>query len=163
CDLPFSTWAECIGRASGYSDPYAHLEAQLGRPIERAALRASRRRRFLELVEAQPILPGVEAYIGEGKRLGLMLRVASSGGADWVVGHLPRLGLIDHFDCVRCAEHVGAAKPDPALYRAALESLGVRADEAIAFEDSPNGVLAAKRAGIFCVAVPNTLTRQLPL
>jgi beta-phosphoglucomutase-like phosphatase (HAD superfamily) len=39
----------------------------------------------------------------------------------------------------------------------------VRADEAIAFEDSPNGILAAKRAGIFCVAIPNPLTKDLPL
>ena len=40
-------------------------------------------------------------------------------------------------------------KPDPALYLLALERLGVTADEAIAFEDSPNGILAAKRAGIY--------------
>jgi beta-phosphoglucomutase-like phosphatase (HAD superfamily) len=37
----------------------------------------------------------------------------------------------------------------------------VRANEAIAIEDSPNGALAATRAGIFCVTVPNTLTQQL--
>jgi beta-phosphoglucomutase-like phosphatase (HAD superfamily) len=41
--------------------------------------------------------------------------------------------------------------------------MGVRAQEAIAFEDSPNGVLAAKRAGLYCVAVPNPLTKQLSL
>jgi beta-phosphoglucomutase-like phosphatase (HAD superfamily) len=44
-----------------------------------------------------------------------------------------------------------------------LDYLGVRAEEAIAFEDSPNGVLAAKRAGLYCVAVPNPLTKQLRL
>ena len=58
----------------------------------------------------------------------------------------------------RCA----APKPDPALYLAALEALGVHPQEAIALEDSPNGILAAKRAGLFCVAVPNPLTSQLP-
>jgi beta-phosphoglucomutase-like phosphatase (HAD superfamily) len=58
---------------------------------------------------------------------------------------------------------VSAVKPDPALYLLALERLGVRADEAIAFEDSPNGILAAKRAGMFCVAIPNPLTKDLPL
>jgi beta-phosphoglucomutase-like phosphatase (HAD superfamily) len=42
-----------------------------------------------------------------------------------------------------------------------LEYLGVKAEEAIAFEDSPNGVLAAKRAGLYCVAVPNPTTKQL--
>ena len=54
-------------------------------------------------------------------------------------------------------------KPDPALYLLALEKLGVAADEAIAFEDSPPGVLAAKRAGLYCIAVPNSLTKDLPL
>ena len=61
------------------------------------------------------------------------------------------------------SDYVSAVKPDPALYLLALEKLGVRADEAIAFEDSPNGILAAKRAGIFCVAIPNPLTKDLPL
>ena len=54
-------------------------------------------------------------------------------------------------------------KPDPELYQLVLDALDLRADQAIALEDSPNGVLAAKRAGIFCVAVPNAVTRQLSL
>jgi beta-phosphoglucomutase-like phosphatase (HAD superfamily) len=54
-------------------------------------------------------------------------------------------------------------KPDPELYLLALETLGVRPGGAIAFEDSPNGILAAKRAGIFCVVVPNPLTERLSL
>ena len=44
-----------------------------------------------------------------------------------------------------------------------LDALGVEAPQAVALEDSPNGVLAAKRAGIYCVAVPNAITRQLDL
>jgi beta-phosphoglucomutase-like phosphatase (HAD superfamily) len=55
------------------------------------------------------------------------------------------------------------AKPEPDLYLAVLECLGVRAVEAIAIEDSPNGVLAAKRAGLRCVAIPNSITAQLDL
>jgi beta-phosphoglucomutase-like phosphatase (HAD superfamily) len=39
----------------------------------------------------------------------------------------------------------------------------VSADQAIAFEDSPNGVLAAKQAGLYCVAVPNPITSQLDI
>jgi beta-phosphoglucomutase-like phosphatase (HAD superfamily) len=54
-------------------------------------------------------------------------------------------------------------KPDPALYQCAVDALELRPEEAVAFEDSPNGVTAAKRAGLFCVAVPNPLTRQLIL
>ena len=54
-------------------------------------------------------------------------------------------------------------KPDPALYHAVLEATGIRAADAVALEDSPNGVLAAKRAGLACVAVPNALTVRLDL
>ena len=78
-------------------------------------------------------------------------------------GHLTRLELHTHFVCIKCRDDVHHAKPDPALYRAALEALAVRPEEAIALEDSPNGILAAKRAGLFCVAVPNPLTSQLSL
>jgi beta-phosphoglucomutase-like phosphatase (HAD superfamily) len=54
-------------------------------------------------------------------------------------------------------------KPDPALYQAVVESFALQPQQAIALEDSPNGIAAAKRAGLFCVAVPNPLTRQLSL
>jgi beta-phosphoglucomutase-like phosphatase (HAD superfamily) len=49
------------------------------------------------------------------------------------------------------------------LYLEALRLLEVDAGEAVAFEDSPHGVRAAKAAGVFCVAVPNEVTRELGL
>jgi beta-phosphoglucomutase-like phosphatase (HAD superfamily) len=57
---------------------------------------------------------------------------------------------------------VGRTKPNPDLFLLALERLKVRAKEAIVFEDSPNGVKAARSAGIFVVAVPNAVTSLLP-
>ncbi|MFH1907403.1 MAG: HAD-IA family hydrolase, partial [Chloroflexota bacterium] len=74
---------------------------------------------------------------------------------------LNRLGLWDYFEIIKCADDVSRTKPDPELYRAALAALHIRAEEAIVFEDSPNGVKAAKAAGIFVVAVPNPLTARL--
>ena len=165
CTLGVAEWSAGIGR-SVYAqsfDPYAHLEAQLRRPVERATLRDARRKRYAEPVAAQATRPGVDAYVADARRLGLKLGVASSGTGDWVGGHLYRLGLMAHFDCVRCAEDVTRAKPDPELYRSVLRALALTPDEAIAIEDSPNGVRAAKAAGLFCVAVPNPLTRRLPL
>ena len=75
--------------------------------------------------------------------------------------HLERLGLSEHFDCIKCADDVKNVKPDPELYLAVLDELGVRPEEALALEDSPNGITAAQAAGIFCLVVPNPLTRQL--
>jgi HAD superfamily hydrolase (TIGR01509 family) len=122
-----------------------------------------RRQRYSELLQAQSILPGVSEYIAEAKRLGLRLGVASSSSRRWVVGHLTDLGLSAHFDCIKCRDDVACVKPDPALYQAAVQALGVPPQEAMALEDSPNGITAAKRAGLYCVAVPNPLTRQLSL
>jgi HAD superfamily hydrolase (TIGR01509 family) len=163
CELPLSTWAAAIGTSLDVFDAHTYLEAQLGRLLDREHIREQRRQRCAELLNAQPILPGVEAYIAEAKRLGMQLGVASSSSRDWVVGHLARLGLSLHFDCVKCSDDVPRVKPDPALYQAVLEALGLQADQAIALEDSPNGIAAAKRAGLICIAVPNPLTCQLPL
>ena len=60
-------------------------------------------------------------------------------------------------------DRVVRSKPDPELYELAMRELGVRPEETIAVEDSPNGVAAAKAAGLFCVAVPNPLTAGLAL
>src|SRR5260370_38306768 len=72
--------------------------------------------------------------------------------------HLNRFGIGGGFDAIICREDVKRTKPDPDLYRTALQRLGVQPAEAIAFEDSSNGIHAAKAAGLFCVVVPNPLT-----
>ena len=71
--------------------------------------------------------------------------------------------MIEYFDVMKCSNDVSRTKPAPDLYHAALTALGIKANGAVVLEDSPVGVTAAKRAGIFCVAVPNELTRQLSL
>ncbi|MFN2281203.1 MAG: HAD family hydrolase, partial [Anaerolineales bacterium] len=53
-------------------------------------------------------------------------------------------------------------KPDPALYELGLKKTGLEAERVVVLEDSPNGVLAAKRAGLYTIAVPNGITRRVP-
>jgi len=79
--------------------------------------------------------------------------------------HARRLGIFDDFDVVVCADDVapGRTKPNPDLFLLALDRLKVRKDEAIVFEDSPNGVKAANQAGIRVVAVPNPVTSMLAI
>ena len=163
CQLPFSTWAICIGGSPQLFDPCEYLEQQIGRPVLREEIRLRRRQQHIRMVEAQPVLPGVEDYLLSAKRLGLKIGVASSSRHEWVDTHLTRLGLIDYFDSIKCFDDVKRTKPDPELYLAVLDALGVHGQQAIALEDSPNGVIAAQQAGIFCVAVPNPVTSQLSL
>lgn len=163
CDLSFSTWAQGVGVSLEMFDLRDYLESQTRQPVDRAEIYARHRRRWTELSEAQPILPGVVDCIAGAKQRGLQLGLASSGRRGWVVGHLSRLGLEPDFDCIKCLEDVSTAKPEPELYLSVLSEMGVVPGQAIALEDSPSGILAAKRAGLYCVVVPNPMTRHLPL
>lgn len=161
CTMTVYDWADYLGRSPDSFDPCDKLEARLGRPVDREALHARQRARERALIEGERALPGVIDYINEAKRLGLKLAVASSSPRSWVHGHLSRLGLKEKFDCIRCGDEVPEAKPAPDLFLAALSCLSLEPAEAIVFEDAPHGIVAAKKAGIFCVAVPNALTRAL--
>ena len=163
CSLPLATWAMVLGGSGAEFDACAFLESQVGRALDRDAIRARRQQRKLGLVATEAVLPGVTDYIRAAQRLGLKLAVASSSPRAWVTEHLTRLKLLNAFDCVTCAEDVARVKPFPEIYQMTLAALGLGADEAIVLEDSPNGITAAKAAGLFCVAVPNPLTCQLPI
>jgi HAD superfamily hydrolase (TIGR01509 family) len=161
-ELPFERWVQIVGSTTTRFHPQHHLEERLGRSLPKEVL-DTRIVRRTELVLAQKLLPGVAQHIDQAKAAGLKLGVASSSTNEWVRGHLARLGILEKFDCVRCRDDVANAKPEPDLYIAVLECLGVSASEAIAIEDSPNGVTAAKRAGLRCVAIPNSITAKLDL
>jgi HAD superfamily hydrolase (TIGR01509 family) len=156
-------WFDYIGREGGWFDVYGHLEELLGKPVDRELVKTRRSARRDELVNAAELLHGVVALFREAKARGLKVGIASSSGRDWVCGHLERLGFLEGWDSIVCRADAQRAKPAPDLYLRVVEALGVAPHEAIALEDSPNGVAAAKAAGLWCVAVPNDLTRALDL
>lgn len=118
----------------------------------------------MELVRELKPRPGVLDYIAEARRRGLAVAVVSTDETEWITTGLKILGLSDAFDFIECAEgDKSRAKPSPALYVSALDRLALSAAEAIAIEDSPNGIHAAKSAGIFCVGYANAVTQQLDL
>jgi len=163
CHLPLSTWITGIGGSAEMFNPCDYLEKQFGRAIDHEKVRSKYYQRYIELIEMEPILPGVKDYIDDAKRLGLKVAVASSSSHDWVDGNLLRLGLIEYFDCIKCSDDVQNVKPSPDLYQSVLDELNLDSDEGVVLEDSANGILAAKRANLFCVAVPNPMTRHLSL
>ena len=156
-ELPLKKFQTIIGTAAETFDPLVYLEEQLGYQLDHTRIKPLRRQRELELILTQPVQPGVQAYLQDARRLGLRIGLASSSSCEWVSGHLQRLGLLDYFDCLRGSDDVSHTKPDPELYLAALKALEVQPDQAIVFEDSLNGIRAAKAAGIFTVAVPSPL------
>jgi len=161
-ELPFERWVQIVGSTNTLFHPQYHLEERLGKPLPKEVLERRIGRRT-EMVLAQAVLPGVQQHLDAAREMGLKLGVASSSTREWVEGHLARLGILERFQCVRCRDDVANAKPEPDLYLAVLDCLDVKAAEAIAIEDSPNGIAAAKRAGMRCVAIPNPITAGLDL
>ena len=162
-ELSFERWRNGIGTLNGF-DELGHLEELLGAPVDRTTVDDEHRRRELELLAAEPLRPGVAAYLDEARNLGLSVGVVSTSSARWIGAGLERLGRADGWTCILAANgDPERAKPAPTLYLEALSALEVEPSEAIAIEDSPNGVSAARAAGIFCVAFPNEVTSQLDL
>lgn len=163
-ELPKELWLDYIGREGGWFDALAYLEGLVGPRDDREAINERRDTRKSELVMAVVETAGLRELLIEAKSRGLRLAVCSSSTPKWVHGHLDRLGLSAFFDHIQCRDRPDLrAKPAPDLYLAACAGLGVRPDDAIAFEDSRNGMLAAQAAGMRCVVVPNELTIAMDL
>jgi HAD superfamily hydrolase (TIGR01509 family) len=163
-ELPKELWLEYIGREGGWFDALAYLEGLVGPRDDRDAIQERRDTRKTELVMAVAETAGLRALLSDAQARGLRLGVCSSSTPKWVLGHLDRLDLRAFFDHIQCRDRPELrAKPAPDLYLAACAGLGVRPDEAIAFEDSRNGMLAAQAAGMRCVVVPNALTIAMDL
>jgi HAD superfamily hydrolase (TIGR01509 family) len=163
-ELPADLWATLVGTTHAPWDPRAHLEELVGKPLEWEELNERRYAHEIALIEAEELRPGIAEYLAAARQHGLKRAIVSSSNRRWVETHLERLEEAVGWDAICTAEgDRDRAKPAPTLYLEALDALGVAASEAVAFEDSPNGVKAAKEAGIFCVAVPNEVTRDLGL
>jgi HAD superfamily hydrolase (TIGR01509 family) len=163
-ELPADLWATLVGTTHAPWDPMTHLEELVGEPLERQVLNERRYAHEIALIEAEELRPGIEEYLAAARRRRLKRAIVSSSNRQWVDMHLERLEEATGWDAICTADRDPArAKPAPVLYLEALDQLDVEADEAVAFEDSPNGVLAAKAAGVFCVAIPNEVTRGLGL
>ncbi len=143
-DIPFNPWDDFKDRNDLPMPPDQWKEH-----IDQSVLRA---------VEAKPVLPGVLQTIEIAKDRKLPIGVASNSKHDWVDSHLKRLGLFDQFDAIRCRDDVQKPKPSPDVYLALLDFFNLKGENTLAFEDSSTGVLAAKKAGLHCVAIPGPAT-----
>jgi HAD superfamily hydrolase (TIGR01509 family) len=161
-ELTLDLWQGALGTMHGF-DALDHLESLVGRPLDRVADMARRQRLKADMSADQPLLPGVIDILAQAQALGLPRAVASSSDRAWVEGWLERHGIRASFECVRTADDVTLTKPAPDLFLSAADCLGTPPEQCLVFEDSPNGILAARAAGMRCVAVPGAVTSQLVL
>jgi HAD superfamily hydrolase (TIGR01509 family) len=156
--LRLEDWQEIVGRAD-HPHWFDWLQDEVGSTLDRQVVIERRRVRHHALIAQQVVRPGVVELIDAAFAASIPVGVASSSHTTWVEGHLDRLGLLDRFAVVRCRDHVDRAKPHPDLFAAALDAIGVQPSRSVALEDSRHGCSAAKAAGMFCVVVPNDVTR----
>ncbi|PVE24864.1 hydrolase [Microvirga sp. KLBC 81] len=105
-------------------------------------------------------LDGLVALLDWARERGIKVALVTNAPRLNAEHMLDVLGLTERFPVQITIDQVARGKPDPLPYLTALERLGVRADEAVAFEDSPSGMKAAKAAGLFSFGMLTGLTAQ---
>lgn len=148
-------YAEIIGRS--LPECHAMLARMFGaEPDFQEALTRVRHR--LHSPENPPVFPlkrGVHDLLSALTRAGVPCAVASSSSGQEIRSRLARVGVLDFLDAVAGGDEVARGKPDPAVYELAASRLQKSPGDCLAFEDSENGVLAAHRAGVRVVTVPD--------
>ncbi len=160
-EFPVEKYLLTVGTDQSAFKPAAYLCNLAGDTSLIDEIFEKQKRLLGEYLSASDLMPGVRNYLETADYLGLKTSIASSSNDKWVYDNLSRLQCNHLFDTVVTAGNIYPPKPDPTVYSIAMERLGVDSQETIAFEDSLNGVRAAKRADIYCVAVPNAVTANM--
>jgi HAD superfamily hydrolase (TIGR01509 family) len=105
--------------------------------------------------ERGKLMSGVRETLDAVSGAGYPLAIASSSTSEIIAAVLETLGIASYFQVAQSAEHEPYGKPHPGVYIEAARRLGVDPWRCLAFEDSPNGVIAAKAARMRCIAVPD--------
>lgn len=161
--LPVERYAQAVGTdfLTGDYDPRRDLEQLTGLTFDWDAKEEVRRARERDLRKLLQTLPGVRERLGEARSLGLKTAIASSSPRWWIDSWMEQLEIRDQFDHISTVDDTGKVKPDPSLFLHAASNLGVDVAEAVIFEDSLNGLRAAKTAGIRCIVAPGPMTKHL--
>ena len=164
------TWADLL-RPHGYDVDWAFFQEKLSGRLnpdivtdllpnlseeEGLAMVEAKEADFRERAAALEPLPGLIDFVEWGRKRGLEIALVTNAPKENVLAVLRSLALDEAFEPVILADEVGVGKPNPAPYLSALDALGVRAGEALAFEDSPSGIASSTGAGIPTVGVAST-------
>ena len=105
--------------------------------------------------ERLALMEGVTQLLTRARKLKVKCAIATGRGKDYVLDGLNRLGILDNFEAIVCAEDVVKRKPDPEVYLLAAKKIGIAPSFCLALDDSPNGVESAKNAGMKVIYVPS--------
>ncbi|MBW8348796.1 HAD family hydrolase [Bacillus sp. IITD106] len=158
-DLKLEEFGKIVGTKNGTL--FDVIDSTLDEPIDRKLFKEKTHAHYIKIKDDLPLRDGFLDTLQRIQDSGLKLAIASSSHREWIVGFLDKYNLTEYFPIICSADDVDEVKPNPALYIKAIEALGIKPDEAVAVEDSVNGSLAAIRAGINCLIIPNDVTKSL--
>jgi haloacid dehalogenase superfamily, subfamily IA, variant 3 with third motif having DD or ED/haloacid dehalogenase superfamily, subfamily IA, variant 1 with third motif having Dx(3-4)D or Dx(3-4)E/beta-phosphoglucomutase family hydrolase len=118
------------------------------------AFQSEKKLRHLEALEIEPI-DGIRDLLEELRRHDIAIGLASSSPRVFIEAVLAKFKIRDDFTCIVSGEEVANGKPAPDIYLEAARQLGVSPEQCVVLEDSRNGALAAKRAGMRCIGFAN--------
>jgi HAD superfamily hydrolase (TIGR01509 family) len=133
---PIGEAAETLGRRHGLKVGLGGLVKEYGERMIRA---------YCEQVAC---MPGIEAFLKRASELGVTVAMVTSASRRLVEKCLEAKGLKTYFSAIFTASGLKKGKPDPEIYNRALIKLGIDPSDAVAIEDSVNGVASARGAGI---------------
>ena len=159
---------EALLRTTGGKERIAVHAAAVNTPLAPetiAAIHARKTRIYAELVDGGALepRPGVRDLIGAARQAGLRLAIATTTSlpnVEALCRAIWQRPAAEVFDVIAAGDEVPRKKPDPGVYLLCLDRLGTAAGRAIAFEDSANGLKAARAAGLRCVVTPAIYTRN---
>jgi HAD superfamily hydrolase (TIGR01509 family) len=122
-------------------------------PAQTAEYGRHKEQLFREAASEVSTVLGVGQFIDELQRCGIPMAVASCGSSSRVHFILQRLGLEHRFSAVVTADDVQVGKPDPAIFQKAASAIGAPPECSVVVEDAVSGVIAAKAAGMKCLAI----------
>ncbi|PFH88684.1 HAD family hydrolase [Bacillus sp. AFS088145] len=158
-ELTLQKFSEVVGTSDEIL--FDFINSNLKEPIEKELIEQMAKELVDEKLLEPALRESVEDYLISAKNAGLQIALASSSSREWVESFLKKLNIYEYFSVIKTKNDVKKVKPDPELYLKAIEEIGVQASEAVAFEDSLNGLIAATKAGLHCVIVPNQVTSHL--
>jgi len=167
CDLDMRKWIKIIDNPAGVFDPATIIENECKfkdkeHKIDLEAIRVMRYNLYEYVVERLGSFSGITSFLKDYSQRGL-IGLASNGTHAKSAYYLKKLRLLKYFNCIKCRDDVKNRKPAPDVYQAVLKEFQIEPHEAIAIEDSPPGITAAKAAGLYCIAIPNRITKFLDL
>jgi len=105
------------------------------------------------------IFPGTKEFLECLKTRGYLLGLVSGTPID-EISHILPFSIKALFNTIIGGDNVRKGKPHPEPYLKAASSLGLLPEECVVIENAPNGIISAKRAGMYCVAVSTSLPKE---